>query len=430
MNKERTVLATATALTSPSRIGRRGGARHLWRRRSRLIGTVGVLSTLACMALAAAQALWTPNEILISAQADLLDPEFNQSRSQFAWNSVDGKLWVGNVDSETGLFYPPDGKGILVDADTFSAADATKTGNGPEWVWTADGDGIAYSKFKGSRRTDANLRLGYARPLADGTWTSGFLGPDVARKAPYGSETAGDASPRISYVDKDNFHYWRELDDPASEQLLPGTPMKIGPVRFVRGAARAVIYPALASTVEQVFFRDLDSGRVQQLTFDAGKKDQMWMWQAPEFGNAFVLMTMVGGTELRFYRELPDASTGAPAWTPFHTAIVPRRLKVQSPEPFVFNGRSYAVFQVAVGANSFASEIWISNMDPASPLLRRISDNVLLRARTDPEVFITANRGPMVYYNRRQLQPDGKFCPGVACSEGVYAADAGLGPKR
>jgi len=372
--------------------------------------------------------VWVPNESLVSSQKDLLDPEYNQARAQFTWSDADGKLWVGNIDRDTGMFYPPDGKAVLVDPDTMTADDVLKTLNGPEWVFSTGGDGIAYTKFAGRRHTTANARLGYARPLPDGNWSVGFLGPDVTRRAPYGSETAGDPKPRITYVDGDNNHYWREIDDPSTEELLPDTPSRVGPVRHVRGA-RAVIYTTPVAGMTQVFYRDLDSGQVTQLTSDAGAKDQPYMWMAPEFGGEFVFMTMVENNQLRIYRNLPQPGTGVMVWTPIYSAIAPRRDSFTSPEPFTFQGRSYVFMAMIVGNHGFSSELWISNIDASNPLFRRISDNAVLRARTDPEVFAT-NHGVFIYYNRRLLDTSGrkpKACPGVPCSEGIYRADTGLG---
>jgi hypothetical protein len=383
---------------------------------------------LLASALAGAQA-WAPNETLVSAQKDLLDPEYNQARAQFTWGDADGKLWLGNIDRDTGLFYPPDGKAILVDPDAMKTSDVTKTGNGPEWVWAAGGDAIVYTKFAGAH-SQANVRLGYAHPLPDGSWAAGFLGPDTARKAPYGSETLGDPNPRITYVDENNVHHWREIADAGTEQLLPGTPDSVVPVRHVRGA-RAVIYPRAVDGVNQVTYRDLDTGQVQQLTFDAGDKDPSFMWRAPEFGNEFLFLTLVDHTELRVYRNLPPQGSSTPHWTPIYSALAPQRFSIVSPEPFTHNGRSYVHMAMTLPQNNFSSEVWISNIDAANPIFRRITDNSLLRARGDPEVFVT-NRGPLIYYNRREvtLSPRGtyKFCGGVKCSEGVYMADPGLGP--
>ena len=381
------------------------------------------------VALHAGAQTWAPNETQISPQPDLLDPEYNQARAQFTWSDAQGFLWVGNIDPATGLFFPPNGKGFLVDSETITADDTLLTLNGPEWVWSASGDGVAYTKFTSSAHRNNTARLAFAKPQPDGTWAANFLDSAGARKAPYGSETANDPKPRITYVDKDKNHYWREVDDPATEQPLPGTPIKVGPVRHVRGA-RAVAYAAPVNNVQQAFYRDLDTGQVTQLTFDAGDKSEVWMWQAPEFNNEFVFMAMVGNNELRIYRKLSQTESGSAQWTPISSAFAPSRDTFTSPEPFTYKGKSYIFLAMIIGNDSFPSEIWIANIDSAAPLLRRVSDNTLYRARTDPEVFAAAS-GLYIYYNRRTLSTTSKKtkpCPGVECSEGIFRADTGLGP--
>lgn len=387
---------------------------------------------LLCFALvmggpASAQS-WAPNEALVSPQIDLLDPEYNQARGQFIWGDIDGKLWIGNIDRATGMFIPPDGKAVLVDPSASGKKDSTKTGNGPEWAYSNDGDRIVYTKFDGSHSI-AHARIGMARALPDGTWSAGFLDQSLPRRSPYGSETLGDAAPRITYVDENNFHYWRELDDPSTEQALTGTQQNTTGVRSVRGA-RAVIYIGAAGKTNQVFYRNLDSGAVEQLTFDSGNKNGVFMWQAPEYGGEYLFMLFANnGKELRVYRKLAPNGGGTPAWTPIYTAAAPTGASITSPEPFTYNGRSYIFFAVTVPKTDFSSEIWISNIDAAAPLFRRITDNTVMRNRGDPEVFIT-DRGPRIYYNRRQVAvgPKGNlsFCSALECSEGIYMADPGL----
>lgn len=165
---------------------------------------------------------WAPNERQASAQADLIDYEFSQARGQFVWNDSLGNLWLGGVDRATGLFVPPDGRGILIDPDSMTFQDAQKTKNGPEWVRTAAGDVVVHTKYAG-RHTDGNSRLGLATENPDGTWTSLIMGPEV-RKAPYGSAVSGDPAPRISYVDNREVHYWRELNNTASERAISDFP--------------------------------------------------------------------------------------------------------------------------------------------------------------------------------------------------------------
>lgn len=384
------------------------------------------LALLGVMVFGASSAQWIPNETQVSPQADLIDYEFSQARAQITWNDELGNLWIGGVDRTTGLFVPADGRDILVDPDAMRFEDAQKTKNGPEWVSTAGGDVIVYTKYAGAH-SDNNSRIGLAQPDANGVWSGGFLGPEGAtRKAPYGSMSKNDPAPRITYVDNKENHYWRELFDPATEQLITDFPASNYPIRHVRGA-RAVAYPLTVGDTDQIFYRNLDTGKVTQLTFDAGNKYEVWMWKAPEFANELIFMTLVDQIELRVYRKLARPSDGVKVWTPIYSQMAPGGNKIFSPEPFTWNGKSYVFMAQSVRGNKFRSEIWIANIDVANPVFRRITDNTLLRTRTDPEVFITKS-GPRIYYNR--LVPDyssgnPRSCREPACSEGVWMADPG-----
>jgi hypothetical protein len=405
---------------------------------------------VAGMALAVATgspaqaATWAPNETRASAQTDLIDYEFSQSRGLIAWNDCCGSLWIATVDKATGKFAPADGKGVLVDPDSMTFQDAQKTKNGPEWVSRLGGDVLVYTKYSG-RHTDGNSRIGYADPLtansscayisSDGYWCARNLGPELVRKAPYGSKLDGDGAPRISYVDNRENHYWRELLNPATEQLIPDFPASNYPIRLTACAdpsvtgARSVVYPVTINNVQQAVMRDFDTGVVTQLTFDAGTKYEVWMWCAPEYGNELMFFTLVDQVELRVYRNLPVGPGGTKQWTPVFSQIAPTGNEIYSPEPFVYNGKSFVFMAQTVKPNQFRSEIWIANIDAAAPIFKRITPTSPLVTRTDPEVFITDN-GPYIYYNALQptTKPNGqpKACRDPSCSLGVWFADPGL----
>ena len=377
---------------------------------------------------------WVPNETVASPQADLIDYEFSQIRGQIVWNDEIGNLWLANVDRSTGLFVPQDGRGILIDNDSMRFEDAQKTKNGPEWVPTANGQVVVHTKYKG-RHTDGNSRIAYAVENPDGTWTSTFLGPDLVRKAPYGSSVIGDPAPRISYVDNREVHYWRELWDPTSEKRIEDFPDSNYPVRHVGCAVpgvpgtRAVLYPVNVNGIDQVFYRDFDTNVSRQITFDSGFKYEMWMWCAPELNNELVFFTLVDQVELRIYRNLPTGAGGALQWTPVYSHRARSGNQIFSPEPFTWNGKSYISMAQSVRPNKFRSEIWVANIDGAAPIFKRITPTEPLRTRTDPEVFIT-DSGPKIYYNKLvpELNDRGVYkpCRRPECSEGVWFADPGL----
>lgn len=378
------------------------------------------------MAAAAAQ-VFTPNERLVSPQRDLVDAEYSATRSQFVWADSTGKLWIGGLDPVTGEFKPRNGKGVLVDADALTTADLAITFNGPEWVSTSTGDKIVYTKFvAGQPHTTANARLALAEPRADGTWGVRTLGPNASRIGPYASQDPADPQPRITYIDRQSRHYWRYLSSAASEEAIPGLPPSTKSVRFVGGRQAVVFSTPAAAGVSQVFTYDLQARLLQQVTYDDGQKDLQtvpWVWQAPELGHDLVLMTVVDESRLRLYRGRDVA--GTLNWAVHHEVPMPPGTRIASPEPFVFNGRSYVLLTLNVGGNNYPSAVYVAGIDPARPLLRKVSDDSLPRARIDPEAVVVAN-GVYIYYNRFNpaVNPQQPFC--ADCSEGVFRAFTGL----
>jgi len=367
-----------------------------------------------------------PNESLVTSQPDIIDLEFSHTRSQFVWTDAIGRLWVGNINPQTGLFEPTNGKGMLVDREALSIVKTmTIPINGPEWITTAKGDQIVYTKFlPNAAQTKENARVAYAEQGDDGAWTVQFLAPDGPRNGPYASHDAADTRPRISYANELGHRYWREIYDAATEEAIPLAQQGQRSVRFVEGQ-RALIYAAPINGVNQILYYDLDTKSIEQLTFDAKDKDLKsvpWMWRAPEFGGEYVFFTVVDYRELRVYRRLP-ADGGVLQWTPIYTTQLPLWLKIMSPEPFVYNGTSYIYFVTATAPDTYASQVWLSNIDASAPFTRKVSADTLYRQRSDPEVFFCAD-GAYLYYNRA----DQSTLP--AKQEGVFRAFTGLTPQN
>lgn len=385
---------------------------------------LGLGSTVAHAA--PAPGAFTAAETLVSPQADLIDPEYSQARARITWVDGVGTLWIAAIDRATGLFIPANGKGTPIDTDAMTIDDLQVVGNGPEWLASATTDQIVYTKFApGKPHTRANARLAIAAQNSSGVWAFRFLSP-YPRSAPYASSDAGDPSPRISYVDPFGNHYWRNINDPASEAQVSWYPDSYRSMRFARGA-RATVFVAPVAGISQVFRYWLDTQVVEQLTFDAGNKDLNsvpWMWQAPELGNEFVFSTVVDDSELRIYRQLDKSK---PAWSVIHTAKEAGHGVLSSPEPFTHNGRSYVFLSCAVAPNAYQSTIFLSNIDSAAPMFRQLTPTDGSHARKDPEIFVTSS-GPYIYFNRFDPAVPVPGMPGK--SEGIYRASTGLGPAQ
>jgi hypothetical protein len=395
----------------------------------RSTGLRGLSGRLAAAALSAllplaAAAQFVPAERLASTTRGLIDPEFNQAKGQFAWVDLSGSIWVGGIDRASGELVPRTGKLALIERGAAPSGGLGFTLNGPEWAYGADFDRIVYTRFlPGTAPVPANARLGAAWQLPDGSWTRRTLSAERALNAPYGSEEAGDAAPRITYNDAAGNRFWRELLKPETEASLPGLPKAQFPVaRFARGE-RSAVYPLPVDGVDQAFRYHLGSGVLEQLTFDAGAKEQPWVWRAPDFNNEMVLMATVAQSTLVLYRQGLDAANPS-RWVPWTSLQAPLGGRFFSTEPFVYGGKSYVVMMVIVGA--YPTSIWVADFDAAAPMLRRITPELPDRARADPEVFVT-DRGPIVFFGRYD-PTKGSSCLCSACAEGLYRAETGITP--
>jgi hypothetical protein len=372
---------------------------------------------------------FTPSEKKVSG-GKIVDAEYSQSRAEFAWADDSGAVWVGKLDRATGAFVNKSGKSVLVDAEALSRTDVKRTvKTGPEWMETEAGAELVYTKFLPELPHDAdNARIARALPRADGTWSADYIDAGLPRLAPYGSEDAGDAAPRITYVDPAGAHYYRDLEAPNDEVTLPFIPSIPYAVRHVRGDRSLVV--ALGDGDERQIFRyHVDTQALQQLTFDDGQKDRAtvpWMWRAPELGGALVLMTVVDYAELRFYRSSEANDSTEVPWDLIHTVPAPAGGAIGSPEPFAYNGKSFVFFQTTTAENDeYPSQIWLTNIDAANPQLRLLSQDSVVRARIDPEVFAT-NTEAFIYFNRYDpsLGSGSPYCD--ACYEGVFRVATGL----
>lgn len=431
---------------------RRKGALAVLVEIARAVAWAGWLAALPHAALA--QAL--PEEVQVGT-FELKDYEFEWGRdgvlcptcnygagnARLAYIDSGHTLWVGFVDPDNGYFYPPDGKGVLVDTN---ATTATEIGNGPEWLNSQLGSQLAYTRWTdGKPRTVPNLVLGFARAGGD-AWVAGPVAGSQGRVLPIGTENSNAPNPLQSYQSftlqsRTTSLFWRGVYPGAVEQPIPVTSTQAGVTRRWVPGTRDIIITVSASAVtptartatadqppswRQVFLYHTATATMEQLTFDNVNKYWAFMWTAPEFNNEKVFVAMVGGDRLQIYRNLPS-DDGGMAWTVVKTITTPAATPyVSSPEPFVYKGRSWVFFSLSADPNgrnfTQPSLIAMSGILPETDDLRLLtSATEPMRARRDPEYFITAN-GPYIYYNRYFLETDST----PAISEGVFRVDTQL----
>ncbi|WP_287131125.1 hypothetical protein [Candidatus Cyanaurora vandensis] len=367
---------------------------HLYSRRQALtaLGVTGFLTLPAH-----AETFVVDDQIITDPRIAVQDVEFDFIEGRIAWQDKQGQLWVAKVDPVTGAFMPSTGQGRLIDTGLAGISDS---GNGPEWAYGIDGPEIVYTKYTDSSRSA--FVLAHARNI-NGNWYTEVLPNlplDQGGYSPIGSQDLNDPDPRVKYqlggpeTGSQGLAY-RSLISP-SWGIVPDPTADAG--RWVE-KRRSLIVTILVNGVRQVAYHEIDTGVLTQLTSDPGQKNNVFMWEAPEFNHELIFMASVNAETIDMYRFLNGA------WTRFNSLKPPSpRPYLLSPEPLVYGGKSY-VF--ALASNGFKtsqrepSDVWLMAVDPANPLYRQVSNPDLVLVRADPEYF-TTTLGPWIYYSQRQ----------------------------
>jgi hypothetical protein len=325
--------------------------------------------------------------------ANVVDPEFDSTSQRMVFVDQQGRLKIVPLNAN-GSSKSPGCAGTIIDTGATLGIPGFGLHNGPEWARSQLGAEIYYTKL------DANQNPELARAsYGNGAWQVSLLANGDERGLPLATTDVTDPQPRIMYIealpDGTFPTLWREAHDSRTEMTFPGSVRNLSgsAPRWVTGQRAITTTQPDAQGVEQAIEYSIDSGAVETLTTDAGEKDEVWMWPAPEFDNEPIFFTVADNCCLRVYRQINGA------WTVINTinasdfSTYPH---IVSPEPFVYKGHSYVSMQLADDKNG-NSDIWIAAIDPATPLLRQVSDSSTPHVRNEPE-FMSTTSAAYIYY--------------------------------
>lgn len=355
---------------------------------------ITAFAMLGCSAMAQSASRATVDDIQVCPySANVVDPEFDSASQRMVFVDQQGRLKIVALNAD-GTSKSPGCGGTLIDTGATLSVPGFGLKNGPEWARSQLGLEIYYTKL------DADQRPALARAsYSNGAWRVQLLANGDERGLPLATTDVGDPQPRIMYVealpDGTFPTLWREGHDARTETMFPGSVRNLSgsAPRWVPGERAITTTQPDARGVAQAIKYSIDSGAVEMLTADAGQKDEVWMWPAPEFGNEPIFFTVVNNCCLRVYRQMSGV------WTLINTinasdfSVYPH---IISPQPFVYKGRSYVSMQLANDKNG-NSDIWIAAIDPAAPMLRQVSDPSTMRIRNEPE-FMSTTSGAYIYY--------------------------------
>lgn len=349
------------------------------------------------------------DDVIASDPAGSLpDPEFDIAGGRFAW--LDSKalptpcIWVAAVDPATGAFIPADGKGVQVDTD---AAPQSFTHNGPEWIWAQPGPQLVYVKKIGSK-----TQVNRAFQNKDKKWVTQKLPGTEGIRMSMGSQNFGDTNGEFAAWGTGKA-IWAVMDRlDATSDREPS--YKASGINFFGHWAQGVSIPTLVSVrprdgFDQIVVVDAKSGKETQLTFEPSTKAQAFMWAAPEFGGDLVVMAIVNDVKAQIWRSSSKSLNPLDGTFKLMTTIAPPNTRpyCDSPEPFVYKGKSYVFFvrsETNVKGGDALGDVYIANIVPDgdgnSTFVRQVSDPKPA-FRKDPEFF--------TYDPERLTNPDGKY---------------------
>jgi hypothetical protein len=337
------------------------------------------------------------DQIVSDLNQSIFDYEFNQKDFLLTWIDQKGNLWVGQVNPSNGDFIPQNGKGTLVDtgaspifgAPTINRRDT----NGPEWAFGTNGAQIVYNKL-----VNYIFNLASARWTGTG-WEATLLENGDHRLNPIGSKGWNDPNPRIVYTDQrfsPNTLNWRYINNSSSEEIISTG----GRGRWIGGSHILTTNQVEVDNRQECGLYNIDTRTQAVVSSETGEKGSTWAWRAPEFNMHLVDFCAISVEGSRaIYSSISIYRHSNRTWTKINSlqSPSPDYPYIDSPEPFVYNNRSY-VFFVAKQTSDKNSmgQVWIASIDPSFPFYRQVSDDSI-KSRFDPEALQTES-GLYIYY--------------------------------
>lgn len=351
-----------------------------------------------------AQAKFSISDIpATSADAYVIDPEYNTVLNEVCWQSPQGELWICSLDPITHLFVPADGKGMMVD-DSLRPFEPGGW-NGPEWMLSTQGSQIVYTKKIGNNTFPAVATLG-----ATG-WNS-FSLPYANTSYVMGSHDYTDSAGMLLFETRSgNGIKWIKNTDyntlnGCDETTLGFFAYNSKDICCVKRNSYA---PGYINTTTRTFTQISDD------TVNAP-----FMWKDPESGHNLFLHRKEGGKQLVVLSENPFGNWEY--YNIFYSPMPEPYTYIVSPEPFVFRGKSYisfAVSQSAAGNEMQPAQIWFVSVNPNDSLMRQVSNSDILTC-LDPEPVVFAD-SVFIYYSEKYSAGPGQY------SLRVRKSDTGLG---
>jgi len=342
-----------------------------------------------------------------------IDPEFSESASQVVFQDMQNRVWVGDLNPETGLFKTATGRDYLMDENITLIFDRPPQGrkfstNGPEWTRDEKGHCVVYTKVD----QEGVMQQWMARLVNGKSAVTQMTHNKFDCYGNMPSRFQDSKPPRIAYTY--DWPIWKAkaawifFDKPAEPHQLEGFDYRQMSMWSAVSPDFLFVKRTPGAPHGQIARANADTGKVTVLTNDEGQKDDPGLFVSPEFGGEILLVCNVDNSALGIYRDLksPDG---------FWTRIATLKLPDDAPHKFISSPETIASATGVGGVSYFSllaregkdrntpGSIWVLGLgkDEKNRFVRRVDHAAGTSTPTvvlEPEPFVGKNE-VYVYYN-------------------------------
>jgi hypothetical protein len=362
---------------------------------------------------------------------------------RYVWSDTSGNGWIGHMNS-SGIFTSATGKDELF--DTFVYNSNSCFGESPFFAPSVAGTFVVYTRFNPGNLNNCTGQsgIGFASQTASG-WTAGFLpgsitvGTSSYSQVPFPSTASSQARPSVLYFSQGaspQTASYQSLSNTSTPAAALGAQAqnaiivdggKPG-VRWVPGTTQIVFMAPDATTncggnpCNQCWWTDTATGNVDQITSEAYKHTECFMFKAPEFADQYVVLSNTASvtfptsvTRVNIYKVTGNLGDGSPILALYNQVPSPDSAAqyISEMEPFInctpacmtwFFEKTSSV--VITGGNQLSTPngLMIANINATGPqavVLASIAGTPCLQ-RDNPQYFI-APSGPQIHYNQNTI---------------------------
>ncbi|MBM4089769.1 MAG: EF-hand domain-containing protein [Planctomycetes bacterium] len=343
-----------------------------------------------------------------------IDPEFSESAGQVVFQDAQNRVWIGDLEPETGLFKTATGRDYLMDENITLVFDRPPQGrkfstNGPEWTQDEKGHCVVYTK----EDADGVMQQWMARLVDGKSVVTQLTHNELDSYGNMPSRFVDGKPPRIAYTY--DWPIWKAkaawifFDKPNEPHQLVGFDYRQMSMWSAVSPDFLFVKRTTGSPHGQIARSSADTGEVTVLTNDEGQKDDPGLFVAPEYGGDILLVCNVDNAALAIYRD--EKRDGKSPWLRIATLALPPDAPhtfISSPETIApatgVGGVSYFSLLAREGKDrNTPGSIWVLGLgkDPANRFVRRVdhaADSTTPSVVLEPEPFVGKSE-VYVYYN-------------------------------